>query len=112
MSLHLYSEVQNCALPWQEKFVLMRLAFSATDQGLAVLPLEKLASDTSFLISEVKELLAQLVDKKIIEERSVSTRSPNGEITFDFAYQIYPLNLPKWTPKLRKELQGRDVYEH
>lgn len=104
MSLHLYRQVTDSALPWEEKFVLLRLAFTATDDGLAVLPLDKLASDTSFSDDEITLHLKALTEKGIIEDRSVSVRNPAGDTSTSAGYQISPERFPKWTPELRRAL--------
>ena len=104
MSLHLYRQVTDSALPWEEKFVLLRLAFTATDDGLAMLPLDKLASDTSFSNEEIGLHLRALAEKGIIEDRSVSVRNPTGETSTCAGYQILPEQSPKWTPELRRAL--------
>lgn len=109
MSLHLYRQVSDCALPSREKFVLLRLAFTATDGGLAMLPLDRLASDTSLTDEEIGTHLMSLIEKGIIESRSVSVRTPNGESTTDSGYQIIPEHFPKWTPELRKALHEEDT---
>jgi len=104
MSLHLYSQVSDSALLWREKFVLLRLAFTATDAGLAILPLKKLASDTSFSDDDVEAHLKALSEKGIIQDRSVTIRNISGEISTSAAYQILPELFPRWTPELRKTL--------
>lgn len=109
MSLHLYRQVSDCALPSKEKFVLLRLAFTATDGGLAMLPLERLASDTSLTDEEIGAHLTSLEEKGIIENRSVSIRNPNGQSTISHGYQILPDRFPKWTPELRKALHEEDA---
>lgn len=109
MSLHLYRQVTDSALPWEEKFVLLRLAFTATDDGLAMLPLDKLASDTSFSDDEIALHLKALTEKGIVEDRSVSVRNPTGETSTCAGYQILPERFPKWTPELRKKLLEEDA---
>ena len=104
MSLHLYRQVTDSALPWEERFVLLRLAFTATDDGLAMLPLDKLASDTSFSNEEIGLHLRTLAEKGIIEDRSVSVRNPTGETSTCAGYQILPERFPKWTAELRRAL--------
>ena len=104
MSLYLYNRVMDSALRMEEKLVLVRLAFSATDDALAILPLEKLASDTSFTEEGVKGYLTSLTDQGIIEDRSITVRSPDGSTSISPAYQIKPELFPKWTPELRKAL--------
>lgn len=109
MSLHLYRQVSDCALPSKEKFVLLRLAFTATDDGLAVLPLGRLASDVSLSDEAIEAILVSLEEKGVIENRSVSIRNPNGQSTMSHGYQILPDRFPKWTPELRKALHEEDV---
>ena len=109
MSLNLYNRVMDSALRMEEKLVLVRLAFSATDDALAILPLEKLASDTSFTEEEVRGYLSRLTDQGIIEDRSISVRSPDGSMLFKTAYQIRAEMFPKWTPELRKQLLEEDA---
>ena len=109
MSLHLYRQVSDCALPPREKFVLWRLAFTATDDGLAVLPLGRLASDVSLSDEAIEAILVSLEEKGVIENRSVSIRNPNGQSTMSHGYQILPDRFPKWTPELRKALHEEDV---
>lgn len=72
MSLYLYNRVMDSALRMEEKLVLVRLAFSATDDALAILPLPKLASDTSFTEEVVKQYLRALAEQGIIEPKNGS----------------------------------------
>lgn len=109
MSLYLYNRVMDSALRMEEKLVLVRLAFSATEDDLAILPLAKLASDTSFTEEEVKQYLGALAEQGIIEDRSLSVRSPEGMMSFSPAHQINADLLPKWTPELRKKLLEEDA---
>ena len=109
MSLYLYNRVMDSALRMEEKLVLVRLAFSATEDDLAILPLPKLASDTSFTEEEVKQYLRTLAEQGIIEDRSISVRTPEGAMSFSSAYQIKADRLPKWTSELRKKLLEEDA---